>query len=169
MRGVGADLSNLMRSVREQGLEGLVARRRDRRLRTRPPVRCLAEHADQPRQELVIGGYTVGGKAFDALVLGYYEKGRLLYASRTRNGFTPPLREQLPEKMKPLHIPESPFADLPEKTGGRWGQGLTAKKMKHCRWLTPELVGQFEFVEWTPDNHYGTLASGRQERQSCPA
>jgi bifunctional non-homologous end joining protein LigD len=25
--------------------------------------------------------------------------------------------------------------------------------MKDCRWLTPKLVGQFEYVEWTPDNH----------------
>jgi bifunctional non-homologous end joining protein LigD len=25
--------------------------------------------------------------------------------------------------------------------------------MKECKWLTPELVGQFEFLEWTPDAH----------------
>ena len=25
--------------------------------------------------------------------------------------------------------------------------------MKDCRWLKPVLVGQFEFVEWTPDSH----------------
>ena len=25
--------------------------------------------------------------------------------------------------------------------------------MKECRWLQPKLVGAFEFVEWTPDNH----------------
>ena len=33
------------------------------------------------------------------------------------------------------------------------GQGLTAAKMKDCRWLNPVLVGQFKFREWTPDNH----------------
>jgi ATP-dependent DNA ligase len=31
--------------------------------------------------------------------------------------------------------------------------GLTAAKMKDCRWLRPVLVGQFEFLEWTGDNH----------------
>jgi len=36
---------------------------------------------------------------------------------------------------------------------GRWGAGLTAAKMSECRWLKPELVGQFEFAEWTSDNH----------------
>lgn len=25
--------------------------------------------------------------------------------------------------------------------------------MAECRWLKPVLVGQFEFVEWTPDGH----------------
>jgi ATP-dependent DNA ligase len=36
---------------------------------------------------------------------------------------------------------------------GPWGQGLTAEKMEDCHWLMPALVGQFEFAEWTPDNH----------------
>ena len=36
---------------------------------------------------------------------------------------------------------------------GRWGEGLTAEKMKDCRWLQPTLVGMFEFVEWIPDDH----------------
>jgi len=48
---------------------------------------------------------------------------------------------------------ECPFANLPEAKAGRWGEGLTAAKMKECRWLKPALVGQFEFVEWTPDGH----------------
>ena len=46
-----------------------------------------------------------------------------------------------------------PFVNLPEKKAGRWGAGLTAAKMEECRWLRPQLVGQFEFVEWTEDAH----------------
>ena len=45
------------------------------------------------------------------------------------------------------------FANLPEAKAGQWGAGLTAEKMAECRWVRPELVAQFEFVEWTPDNH----------------
>ena len=45
------------------------------------------------------------------------------------------------------------FANLPGKNKGRSGQGLTTAKMVECRWVKPVLVGQFEFVEWTPDNH----------------
>ena len=32
-------------------------------------------------------------------------------------------------------------------------KGLTADKMKECRWVAPVLVGLFEFLEWTPDGH----------------
>jgi ATP-dependent DNA ligase len=30
---------------------------------------------------------------------------------------------------------------------------LTKAKMAEGPWLKPVLVGQFEFLEWTPDNH----------------
>jgi ATP-dependent DNA ligase len=95
-------------------------------------------------QELVIGGYTPSDKNFDALVIGYYDGPKLMYAARTRNGFTPASRAKLFEKLKPLETANCPFANLPAKTAGRWGAGLTAKKMAECRWLKPSLVGQFE-------------------------
>jgi hypothetical protein len=76
-----------------------------------------------------------------------------MYAARTWNGFTPASRAELFKKLQPLETKECLFANLPEKTAGRWGAGLTAAKMKECRWLKPVLVGQFEFVEWTADNH----------------
>jgi hypothetical protein len=80
-------------------------------------------------------------------VFGYYEGGKLMYAGRTRNDFTPKLRAELMKRFRPLETKECPFAYLPEKKAGRWGAGLTAAKMAECRWLKPELVGQFEFVE----------------------
>jgi ATP-dependent DNA ligase len=104
-------------------------------------------------QELVIAGYTPSPKNFDGLVVGYYRDGKLMYAARTRNGFTPASRAELFKKIKPLEIEDCPFANLPEKKAGRWGAGLTAAKMAECRWLKPVLVGQFEFVEWTSDAH----------------
>jgi ATP-dependent DNA ligase len=104
-------------------------------------------------QEFVIGGYTVGTTTFDALVFGYYEGERLIYAARTRNGFTSATRAALFRKLKPLEIKTCPFANLPEKKSGRWGAGLTAAKMADCRWVKPLLVEQFEFVEWTGENH----------------
>jgi len=48
---------------------------------------------------------------------------------------------------QPLENKECPFANLPEARSGRWGVGLTAAKIKDCRWVKPLLVGQFEFTE----------------------
>jgi DNA ligase D-like protein (predicted ligase) len=150
---LAATLPDLIRSVREQRLEGLVAKKRDSPYESGKRTGLWQKMRVNQSAEFVIGGYTIGGKTFDALVLGYYENGNLRYASRTRNGFTPAIREQIMARMKPLSTTACPFSDLPEKSGGRWGQGLTAAKMKDCRWLRPELVGQFEFVEWTSDAH----------------
>jgi ATP-dependent DNA ligase len=104
-------------------------------------------------QEFVIGEYTIGTKTFDALIFGYYEGDRLMYVARTRSGFTPATLQLLFKRFRRLEISECPFANLPEERSGRWGQGLTLAKMAQCRWLKPELVGQFEFLEWTSDNH----------------
>jgi ATP-dependent DNA ligase len=104
-------------------------------------------------QEFVVGGYTVGANTFDALVFGYYDGDRLMYAGRTRNGFTPIVRRQVFKKFRGFAIEECPFANLPEAKSGRWGAGLTAAKMKDCRWLKPVLVAQIEFLEWTGDDH----------------
>jgi bifunctional non-homologous end joining protein LigD len=64
-------------------------------------------------QEFVIAGYTPSAKNFDALIVGYYEGDRLVYVARTRNGFTPALREQLFKRFRGLEIAECPFANLP--------------------------------------------------------
>jgi len=148
-----ARLEDLIASVKAAGLEGLVAKRVSSRYE--PGIRSGAwqKMRIQTGQEFVIGGYTVGGTTFDALVFGYYEGDQLLYAARTRNGFTPASRAALFKKLRTLEITECPFTNLPEKTKGRWGQGLTAEKMKECRWVKPVLVGQFEFLEWTAGNH----------------
>jgi DNA ligase D-like protein (predicted ligase) len=148
-----ATLPDLIASVKAQGLEGLVAKRRDSRYE--PGMRSGAWQKMRVNrgQEFVIGGYTRGTTTFDALVFGVYEGKKLIYVARTRNGFTPATRAALFRKLKPLEVPTCPFANLPEPRGGRWGQGLTAVKMKECVWLTPQLVAQIEFLEWTADNH----------------
>ena len=148
-----ASLPNLVRSVKEQGLEGLVAKRRDSKYE--PGLRSGAwqKMRINRSEELIIAGYTPSLKNFDALIVGYYEGDKLFYAARTRSGFTPASRAELFKQIRPLEIEDCPFANLPEKKAGRWGEGLTAPKMKDCRWLRPVLVGQFEFVERTPQNH----------------
>jgi DNA ligase D-like protein (predicted ligase) len=152
-RSLHEALTELVTAVKTSGLEGLVAKRVDSRYE--PGVRSGAwqKMRINQGQEFVIGGYTVGGTTFDALVFGYYKGKQLMYAARTRNGFTPSLRAALMKKLRPLQISDCPFVNLPEKKKGRWGQGLTAEKMTECRWVKPVLVAQFEFLEWTGENH----------------
>jgi len=148
-----ASLRDLIHAVSREGFEGLVAKRRNSRYEPGQRSGAWMKMRINRGQELVIGGYTIGTRTFDALVIGYYDGERLMYASRTRNGFTPALRQQLFRKFRGLEIPDCPFVNLPEAKSGRWGQGLTKEKMADCRWLKPVLVGQFEFVEWTADHH----------------
>jgi bifunctional non-homologous end joining protein LigD len=150
---LNADLPVLVQSVKAHGLEGLVAKRRNSLYESGLRTGAWMKMRVNRGQEFVIGGYTRGTTTFDALVFGYYEGDRLLYVARTRNGFTPVMRAQLFKKFKGLEIADCPFANLPEARSGRWGQGLTAAKMAECQWLKPVLVGQFEFLEWTADNH----------------
>lgn len=146
-------VSDLILSVKAQGLEGLVAKRRDSRYEAGQRSGAWLKMRVNRGQEFVIGGYTVGGATFDALIFGYYEGKDLVYVARTRNGFTSTSRQTLMKTFRSLETKQCPFANLPEARSGRWGAGLTAAKMPDCRWLKPLLVGQFEFVEWTPDNH----------------
>jgi len=136
-----ASLSDIVASVKAQGLEGIVGKRLNSLYEAGQRSGVWQKMRLNQGQEFVIGGYTVGGRTFDTLVFGYYEGTRLLYASRTRNGFTPAVREDLMKRFRGLEIADCPFDNLPEKGAGRWGQGLTADKMNECRWLKPALVG----------------------------
>src|SRR5439155_4318052 len=97
-----ASLAVLIKSVREQGLEGLVAKRLDSVYEPGQRSGAWQKMRINRGQEFVIGGYTIGGNTFDALVFGYYEGGQLLYAARTRNGFTPASRQELFKRFRRL-------------------------------------------------------------------
>jgi DNA ligase D-like protein (predicted ligase) len=148
-----ASLPDLIRAVKAHGFEGIVAKRLDSRYEPGRRSGAWQKMRINQGQEFVIGGYTRSMRNFDALIFGYYERGKLIYAGRTRAGFTPASRTDLFRRFRSLEIHECPFVNLPEERGGRWGEGLTAGKMRECRWLKPVVVGQFEFLEWTPDGH----------------
>ena len=148
-----ASLPDLIQSVKSHGLEGLVAKRRESRYEPGQRSGAWQKMRVNRGQEFVIAGYTPAAKNFDSIIFGYYDGPKLVYVARTRNGFTPSSHEQLFKQFKGLEIDKCPFANLPEAHSGRWGEGLTATKMADCRWLKPALVGLFEFLEWTSDNH----------------
>ncbi|HEY3196903.1 MAG TPA: non-homologous end-joining DNA ligase [Nitrospirales bacterium] len=145
--------ARLIAVAKEHGLEGLIAKRIDSVYEPGQRSGAWQKYKLNQGQELVIGGYTPHKHDFDALLVGYYDEGKLLFVGKIRNGFVPHLRAQVFQRFKGLESPVCPFANLPEPKTARRGIALTADAMKECRWLKPKLVAQVEFTEWTENNH----------------
>lgn len=95
------------------------------------------------RQELVIGGFTepTGSRVgFGALLLGYYEDGKLQYAGKVGTGFTDELLKDLYSQMCDLEI-SKPVFENPKEV-----------KSKNVHWIKPKLVAEMSFTEWTSGN-----------------
>jgi DNA ligase D-like protein (predicted ligase) len=123
-----------------KGLEGVIAKRRDSEYSPgkRSPdwlkFKCVNE------QEFVIGGFTdpAGSRVgFGALLVGYYERGRLRYAGKVGTGFDTATLLSLRRKLDARRTSRSPFADEVREKGAHW--------------VKPELVAQIGFSEWTRD------------------
>jgi hypothetical protein len=114
-------LPDLIHAVKAQGLEGLVAKRKNSRYESGQRSGAWQKMRVNLGQEFVVGGYTRAPRAFDALVFGYYQPGKLLYAARTRNGFTPASRDELFKRFKGLETPKCPLVNLPETRSGAVG------------------------------------------------
>jgi hypothetical protein len=81
--------------------------------------------------------------------VGYYEGHELMYAVSVRAGILSEFRRVLPPHLEQLRILRCPFVNLPDRSEGRWGEGLTAAKIAACCWLHPFIVVRVEFLEWT--------------------
>jgi len=141
--------ANMVAAAREQGLEGVIAKRRDSLYQPGHRTGAWLKHRISHGQEFVIGGYFPGPHGFDSIIVGCYLNKDLMYVARTRNGFVPASRRQLFSKLKHLVTPTCPFVNLPETKKSRFGEELNAEKMKKAVWLRPEAVAQIEFLEWT--------------------
>ena len=148
-----ASAGDMLNAIRGQGLEGVVAKRKDSQYEVGKRSGAWAKYRVNSGQELVIGGYLPGAHGVEAIVVGYYRGDDLIYVARVRNGFVPASRLQIFAKLKPLVISNCPFVNLPETHKGRWGEGLTAADMEKCVWVRPEIVTRIEFLEWTESDH----------------
>ena len=140
---------DLLAAVREQELEGIIGKRKDSVYQPGKRSGVWVKYRVNCGQEFVIGGYFPGPHGFDSLIVGYYDREKLMYVARTRNGFVPASRRQVFSKLKHLVTPACPFVNLPETRKSRFGEELNAEKMKKAVWLMPEAIAQIEFLEWT--------------------
>jgi DNA ligase D-like protein (predicted ligase) len=136
----GGDSQRRFAEACRSGWEGLIAKRADApyapgRSKDWLKLKCAWG------QELVIGGYTdpAGSRTdFGALLVGYYENGRLRYAGKVGTGYTAATLRDLGTRLRELETPESPFVDARPTPRG-------------THWARPELVAQIGFAEWTSD------------------
>jgi bifunctional non-homologous end joining protein LigD len=147
---IDASPAELISVVKEFGFEGVIAKRKDSCYESGKRSGAWLKYKVNKSQEFVIGGYTPGNP-LDAVIVGYYDGQRLIYAAKVRNGFVPRVRREVWQKLKPLEMASCPFANLPEKKRTQFS--LSREEMKNCIWLKPQLVAQIEFTEWTPDGH----------------
>lgn len=145
-------LSELMNAVREHQLEGIVAKRAGSEYHSGERSADWMKWRANRSQEFVIGGYIPSGDILDSLLVGYYAGRDLMYAAGVRAGIPSEFRRVLAAYLEGLRISRCPFANLPERTEGRWGEGLTAAKMAVCCWVYPHIVARIEFLQWTPEN-----------------
>ncbi|MFI2351210.1 non-homologous end-joining DNA ligase [Streptomyces sp. NPDC019443] len=129
----------LLNQACARGWEGLIAKRADtsyvhRRSTDWLKLKCAGG------QEFVVGGFTepAGSRVgFGALLLGYYEDGRLRYAGKVGTGWDAAALRTLRARLNHLEQPRSPF------------HGEVRERRAH--WVRPELVAQIGFTEWTRD------------------
>ncbi|HKZ79627.1 MAG TPA: non-homologous end-joining DNA ligase [Pyrinomonadaceae bacterium] len=124
------------------GVEGIMSKRADslyESLRNRNwlKVKCGME------QEFVIAGYTPSEKGlpgFGSLVLGVYEKDKLVYAGRVGTGFSFKKRLELRKILDRMVVKTMPLAQKPKDPG-----------LRQAVWTQPKLVAEVAFTEWTSD------------------
>jgi bifunctional non-homologous end joining protein LigD len=126
----------------EYGIEGIVSKLADSpyeptRNRNWLKTKCIK------RQEFVIAGYTPSKNdfpGFGSLIIGVYDKGKLIYCGRVGTGFSIKQRVDLQKKLDRLSQTAMPFAAIPKDPG-----------LRAAHWAKPQLVGEVEFMEWTAD------------------
>jgi bifunctional non-homologous end joining protein LigD len=137
------DGHDILAAAEQNGLEGVVAKRRD------GPYRVGRRHSDWVKvksfktQEVVVGGWTEGrGErqgSLGALLVGLpAEDGALRYIGKVGTGFGEQSRRELLDQLAPLASPQSPFA-------GR----LPSADATRAHFVDPRLVGEVSYGEWT--------------------
>ncbi len=138
---LSADGAKMFREACGMGAEGIVSKLltskyREGRSSAWLKIKCIRQ------QELVVCGYTLpsnGGAGVGALLLGYYEAGRLVYAGRTGTGFTQASGAKLRKRLESIERQSSPYDSIP--SAARRG----------AVWVKPQLVAEVAFATWTAD------------------
>ena len=133
----------VLRHACQMALEGIVSKRIDAPYRSGRSDSFIKTKCSNA-QELVVGGYspsTVLPRAIGALVVGYYDGGRLVYAGRVGTGYTRTLARDLWKRLHPLETTAPLFDRIPRAEARR----------SDVRWVEPKTVIEANLRGWTAD------------------
>jgi bifunctional non-homologous end joining protein LigD len=132
-------------------LEGIMAKDASSRYQQKRSREWLKMKTSR-RQEAVIVGYTRprgSREYFGALLLGLYDRGKLISAGKVGTGFSEKTLHEIYKKMQPLKTDKAPFPAPRPGTKSRWGAVNT-----EVQWIKPKLVCEVRFTEMTNDNNF---------------
>ncbi len=139
----------LYRAAAEQGLEGVVAKRRQGCYVQKRSREWLKVKVTK-RQEVVIAGYTDprgGREHFGSLVLGLYDdRGKLVHVGNAGSGFNEKTHTDMWKRLKKLETKTNSF-----------GQGVKVEASRPVHFVKPELVAEIKFNEWTHEGQSGQI------------
>ena len=133
------DDPNPWERAREEGWEGVIAKRRDSFYEHRRSPHWLKMKCEAT-QELVVGGFTdpQGSRVgLGALLVGYHEGDDFVFAGKIGTGFDTKLLLELRARLDALEIAKPPFTKA---------RGLPRLR---AHWVRPAIVVQVAFIEWT--------------------
>jgi bifunctional non-homologous end joining protein LigD len=139
------DGASALRVSEDQGLEGVIAKRRESHYHPGRRSRDWVKVKHIRMQEVVVGGWSPGegrrAGGIGSLLLGVPDDdGRLRYAGHVGTGFSVRMLDDLAATLAPMERARSPFADEVPRLQARV-----------ARWVEPRLVGEVAFSEWTRD------------------
>ncbi|MDT4894583.1 MAG: bifunctional non-ous end joining protein LigD [Pseudonocardiales bacterium] len=139
----GSGAAAVAASVDRQ-LEGVVAKRQQSRYLPGRRSPDWIKIKNIRTQEVVVGGWRPGqgrrAGTIGSLLLGLPAEDGLQFIGQVGTGFTQATLDDLMSRLSRLARTSSPFApDVPRAHA------------KDAHWVTPKLVGEVAFSEWTPD------------------
>jgi bifunctional non-homologous end joining protein LigD len=131
----------LYRAALASGFEGVIGKRKDSRYEAGKRSSAWLKVKSTTSGDFVVGGYTKGKGArapLGALLIGYWQGGRLRYASHVGSGFDERTLKQVQERLEPLRRESCPFDGKPEQNAP-------------TTWVEPKTVVEVKFQGWTGD------------------
>jgi bifunctional non-homologous end joining protein LigD len=137
------DGPGMLQRARKDHWEGVIAKKTSAKYDAGHRSRNWLKLKLEEQQEFVVGGWTDPRKsrlALGALIVGYYQDSKLIYAGHVGGGFSEEALRDMHKRLTPLARKTSPFVSVP-------------KTNEPAHWVEPEIVVEVKFIQWTDEGY----------------